>query len=96
MKRVLVSGVFAAALTLGSITGVAAAAPGLPLEPAAPAVPAPQPVNDTSSGSGFMHEPSGSALSGPVSSGSAEVLSLMFNLVGTFSADPCGPGCQPL
>ncbi|WP_280508311.1 hypothetical protein [Nocardia flavorosea] len=96
MKRVLVSGVFAAALTLGSVTGVAAAAPGLPLEPAAPAVTAPQPVNDTPSGSGFMHEPSGSGFSGPISTGSAEVLSHIFMLVGTLSADPCAPGCFPL
>ncbi|WP_280437461.1 hypothetical protein [Nocardia carnea] len=75
---------------------MAAATPGLPLEPTDPAVPAPQPVNDTSSGSGFMHEPSGSGFPGPISSGSAEVLDHMANLVGTFSADPCGPGYPPL
>ncbi|NKY34433.1 hypothetical protein HGA13_15330 [Nocardia speluncae] len=97
MKRVLVSGVFAAALTLGSVTGVAAAAPGLPLESAAPAVTDPQPVNAPSSGSGFMHEPSGSAFSGPVSSGSAEVFrNIVVPLVVTFSADPCTAGCLPL
>lgn len=96
MKRVLVSGLFAAAVTLGSVTGVATAAPGLPLEPAAPAASAPQPVNAPSSGSGFLHEPSGSAFSGPISSGSAEVLSHMFNLIGTLSADPCTAGCLPL
>ncbi|WP_280425376.1 hypothetical protein [Nocardia carnea] len=56
---------------------MAAAAPGLFLEPTDPAVPDPQPVNDTSSGSGFMHEPSGSGFSGPISSGSAEALDHM-------------------
>lgn len=89
MKRVLVSGTFAAAITLGSITGVAAAAPGLPLEPAAPATPASQPVNGAPSGSGFLHEPSGFGSSGPVSSGSAD---LIVPLINTLSGKPSCPG----
>jgi hypothetical protein len=86
MQRVLASGALAAALALGSVTGAAtAAATGLPLEPAASA---PRSVNDNSTGSAFGHEPSGSALTGPVSTGSAELLTKFFT---TFSGDPNCP-----
>lgn len=52
--KLLIAGTFAAALTLGSVTGVAAAAPGLPLEPATPATSAPRSVNDASTGSATL------------------------------------------
>ncbi|WP_063036982.1 hypothetical protein [Nocardia grenadensis] len=73
MQKTLIGGIAALAIAAGSVAGAGtAAAAGLPLEAAAPA--APRMVQGDSSGSGVGHQPSGSSLSGPISTGSAQVL----------------------
>lgn len=92
MQKTLVGGIAALAIAAGSVAGTGtAAAAGLPLEVATPA--APRTVQGDSTGSGVGHGPSGSSLSGPVSSGSAEAAASLFVLLGAIFGDPnpCAP-----
>ncbi|MEU4317076.1 hypothetical protein [Nocardia sp. NPDC024068] len=52
-----------------------------------------QPVNGNSTGSALGHEGSGSALTGPMSSGSAQAAGSLFMLLGVLFGNP---GCDPL
>lgn len=90
MQKTLVGGIAALAIAAGSVAGTGTAA-GLPLEVASPA--APRTVQGDSTGSGVGHGPSGSSLSGPVSSGSAEAAASLFVLLGAIFGDPnpCAP-----
>lgn len=91
MQKTLVGGIAALAIAAGSAAGAGtAAATGLPLEAASPA--APRTVQGDSSGSG-VGGPSGSSLSGPISSGSAEAAASLFVLLGAIFGDPnpCAP-----
>lgn len=96
MRRALVSSAFAAAVALGSVAGAATASAGtgIPLEAfSGDSAPAPKPVQGPgNTQSAIGHGPSGSALTGPVSSGSAEAMGYLFGLVHTFSGgNPCEP-----
>lgn len=89
MQKIFVGSIAALAITAGSVTGAGtAAAAGLPLDAAAPRT-----VQGASSGSGFGHQPSGSSLSGPISSGSAEAAASIFVLIGAIfgNPNPCAP-----
>lgn len=89
MQKILVGGIAALTIAAGSVTGAGtAAAAGLPLDAAAPRT-----VQDASTGSGFGHQPSGSSLSGPISSGSSEVAASLLVILGAIFGDPnpCGP-----
>ncbi|MGI5222956.1 hypothetical protein [Nocardia sp. CA-290969] len=95
MRRVLFSGFCVAAAAFGSVAGTAAAAPGtgLPLEPfTTESVPAPKSVQAPgTSMSGFGHESSGSAIIGPISTGSAEALTGLLSVIVTLSGGPTCP-----
>ncbi|WP_063061804.1 hypothetical protein [Nocardia sienata] len=91
MQKTLVGSIAALAIAAGSMTGAGtAAAAGLPLEATAPT--APRTVQGDSTGSGVGHGPSGSSLSGPISSGSAEVLgTLITGLAAILGGNPSVP-----
>lgn len=89
MRRVLFTGFCVAAATFGSAAGTATAAPGagLPLEPfTTDSVPAPKSVQaPADSMSAFGHDASGSALTGPISTGSSEVFAGVLGLLASLS-----------
>ncbi|MGW0179366.1 hypothetical protein [Nocardia sp. NPDC003345] len=97
MQKTLARGIVALAIAAGSVAGTATATagPGLPLEPAAPTA-RPQSVAGPSTGSALGDEGSGSALTGPVSSGSAEAAGSLFMLLGALFGVPsqCPPICH--
>lgn len=88
MQKTFVGSIAALTIAAGSVTGAGtAAAAGLPLDAAAPRT-----VQDASTGSAAGHESSGSSLSGPISSGSAEVFgSLLLGLAAILGGNPSGP-----
>ena len=89
MQKVLVGSIAALAIAAGSVTAAGTAtATGLPLD-----VTAPHTVQDASTGSSVGHQPSGSSLGGPTSSGSAAAAGSLIALLGAIFGDPnpCAP-----
>ncbi|WP_156426145.1 hypothetical protein [Nocardia jinanensis] len=84
MQKALVGSIAALAIAAGSVTAAGTAtASGLPLDTTTPHT-----VQDASTGSGVGHQPSGSSLGGPISSGSAEAAGSLIALLGIIFGDP--------
>ncbi|WP_459548059.1 hypothetical protein [Nocardia sp. X0981] len=93
MQRILVSGAIAAAILFGPVTGIGTAAPGtgLPLEPlTGDSVPRPVLSSGDTTGSAYGQGSSGSALTGPVDSGSSSPIIPLYSTLSGAGA-PCRP-----